>query len=73
MVVMGIVAATGCRECWASAGFCGGREWRPGAFVTVIHAAHVPGLEAAGWKRMQLYDDDDVPDVLCGHLAAEAA
>lgn len=66
----GIAAITGCRPCWSAAGIRGGQEYEPGRFLTIVHAGHVPELEAAGWQTMHLYDDDNVPDVLCPHLAA---
>jgi hypothetical protein len=69
----GIAAITGCRECWSAAGIHGGQEYEPGRFLTIVHASHIGQLEAAGWKAVHLYDDDDVPDVLCRHLAAEAS
>ena len=67
----GIVAITGCSPCWSAAGLKAVNEWRPGAFVTVIHASHVPEFESAGWWLTKLYDDDDVSDLVCEHLVAE--
>jgi hypothetical protein len=66
----GIAAAAGCRRCWDPAGLGRGREYEPGRLLTIICACCIPGLEAAGWHATRLYGDDDIPDVLCPHLAA---
>jgi hypothetical protein len=67
----GIAAVTGCRPCWTLARIRPGYEYEPDRFVAVVHAGHVPELEAAGWTVIPhgMYDDG-MTDVVCPHLAA---
>jgi hypothetical protein len=67
-----VAAVTGCRPCWAAASIRPGYEYEPGRYVTVVHAGHIPELEAAGWAVIPhgMYDDG-MADALCPHLAAE--
>jgi hypothetical protein len=73
---MAIVAVTGCGPCWDAVGLTRGpacHEWEPGKFVSAIHDCRVHELEVAGWRLVASLYDDGTDDLLCEHLAAEAA
>jgi hypothetical protein len=59
----GVAVAASCTGCAAEIGTA--PEYAPGRHMAIVHASHVPGLEAKGWTVIGY--PDEPADVICPH------